>query len=103
LYSSFLGKSKIDINFIITSNVPSLREARAGGDRSLVYAILLNTNLIRIEMTKVVSHLLGKTGWLTVVVIGTRQIPNGNFHGDTLIQCPRLFSGSKEIIEGAWN
>lgn len=54
-------------------------------------------------MTKVVSHLLGKTGWLTVVVIGTRQIPNGNFHGDTLIQFPRLFSGRKEIIEGAWN
>ena len=27
----------------------------------------------------VVYHLLGKTGWSTVVVNGTRQIPNGNF------------------------
>lgn len=39
-----------------------------------------------------------KNRLVTVVVIGTRQIPNGNFHGDTLVQFPRLFSGSKEII-----
>ena len=28
----------------------------------------------------VVYHLLGKTGWSTIVVNNTRQIPNGNFH-----------------------
>ena len=43
--------------------------------------------------TMVVYHLLGKTGWSTVVVNGTRQIPNGNFHGDTLVRFPRLFPG----------
>jgi len=41
----------------------------------------------------VVYHLLGKSGWSTVVVNRTRQIPNGNFHGDVLVPFPRLFSG----------
>ena len=34
-----------------------------------------------------------KTGWSTVVVNGTRQIPNGNFHGDALVSSPQLFPG----------
>ena len=42
-------------------------------------------------MTQVVYHLLENTGWSTVVVNGTRQIPNGNFHGDTLVPFPQLF------------
>ena len=41
----------------------------------------------------VVYHLLGETGWSTVVVNGTRQIPNRNFHGDALVPLPRLFPG----------
>ena len=41
--------------------------------------------------TVVVYHLLEKTGWSTVEVNGTRQIPNGNFHGDALVSSPRLF------------
>ena len=41
----------------------------------------------------VVYHLHGKTGWSTVEVNGTRQIPNGNFHGDALVSSPRLFPG----------
>jgi len=41
----------------------------------------------------VVYHLLGKTGWSTVVVNGTRQIPNGIFYGDALVSSSRLFPG----------
>ena len=44
--------------------------------------------------------LLGKTGWLTVLVNGTRRILTENFHGDALVSFPRLFSrkiGSKAI------
>ena len=33
----------------------------------------------------VVYHLLGKTGWSTVAVNGTGQIPKGNFHGYALV------------------
>ena len=43
--------------------------------------------------TKVVYHLLGKTGWSTVVVNGTRRILNGNFHGDAFVPFPRLVLG----------
>ena len=39
----------------------------------------------------VVYHSLGKTGWLTVVVNGTRQIPNGNFHGLLLFHFLNFF------------
>ena len=39
----------------------------------------------------VVYHLPGGTGWSTVVVNGTRQIPNRNFHGDALVPLPRIF------------
>ena len=48
----------------------------------------------------VVYHLLGKTGWSTVVVNGTRQIPNGNFHRDGARSISTTFSrkiGSKAI------
>ena len=39
-------------------------------------------------------HVLGKTGWSTVIVNDTRQIPNGNFHGhDALVPFLRLFAG----------
>ena len=42
----------------------------------------------------IVYHVLGKAGWSTVVVNETRQIPNGNFHGDdALVPFPRLFAG----------
>ena len=45
--------------------------------------------------SQVVYHLLWKTGWSTVVVVvnGTPQILNGNFHGDKLVPFPRLFVG----------
>ena len=43
--------------------------------------------------THVVCHLHRKTGWSTVVVNGTRRIPNGNFNGDVLVPFPRLFPG----------
>ena len=33
---------------------------------------------------------LGKTGWLTVAVNGTRQMPNRNFNEDALVSYPRL-------------
>ena len=39
----------------------------------------------------VVYHSLGKTGWLTVVVNGTRHIPNGNFHGLLLFHFLNFF------------
>ena len=40
-----------------------------------------------------VYHLLGKTGWSTVVVDGTRQISKGNFHGGVLVPFPRFLPG----------
>ena len=40
--------------------------------------------------TLVVFHLLGKTGWSTVVVNGTGQIPIENFHRDALVPFTRL-------------
>ena len=43
--------------------------------------------------TKVVYHLLGKTGWSTVEVNGKRQIPNKNFQWDALVPFRRLFPG----------
>ena len=49
---------------------------------------------------KVVYHLLGKTGWSTVVVNGARQIPNGNFQWDAACSISTTFSrkiGSKTI------
>ena len=52
--------------------------------------------------TGVVYHLLGKTGWSTVEVNGTHQIPKGNFHGDALVPFT-TFLGIEEIIERAWN
>ena len=39
--------------------------------------------------------------WSTVVVNGTRQIPNGNFHGDALVPFPRLFP--IDPSQKAWN
>ena len=36
---------------------------------------------------------LGKTGWSTVVVNGTHQIPFGNFKWDALFPFPQLFPG----------
>ena len=39
--------------------------------------------------TLVFYHLLEKTGWLTVVVNGTRRILSGNFHRDA---CTRSIS-----------
>ena len=42
-----------------------------------------------------VYHLLGKIGWWTVIVNGTRQILNGNFHRDALVPFPRLFLKTK--------
>ena len=48
---------------------------------------------LRLEETSVVYHLLGETGWSTVVINGTSQIPNRNFHGDTLVPLPRNFPG----------
>ena len=48
--------------------------------------------------TRVVYHLLGKTGWSRVVVNGTRQISKGNFHGNALVPFQR-----QEIIERTWN
>ena len=50
--------------------------------------------------TLVVHHLLGKNVWSTVVVNGTRQILNGNFHTDVLNLISKTFSqkiGSKAI------
>ena len=44
----------------------------------------------KVPVTGVVYHLLGKTGWLTVAVNGTRQMLNGNFNGDALVSFPRL-------------
>ena len=54
----------------------------------------------------VVYHLLGKIGWSTVVVNGTRQIPNGNFPGD--VRVPFRDFLSEDRIKGdssqkAWN
>jgi len=43
----------------------------------------------------VVYHLLGKTGWSTVVVNGMRQyniFPDGNFHRDALVPFTKLVS-----------
>jgi len=54
----------------------------------------------------VVYHLLEKTGWSTVVVNGTRQIPNGNFHGDALVPFPRLFPNDRSkggTNQTTWN
>ena len=42
---------------------------------------------------RVVYHLLGKTGWSTAVVNGTRQLPNGYFHAHAFVPFPRLFPG----------
>ena len=41
-------------------------------------------------------HLLREAGWSTVVINGTRQIPNRNFHGDALVPLPRIFPGRKD-------
>jgi len=42
--------------------------------------------------TKVVYHLLRKTGWSMVAVNGTHQNPIGNFPGDALVPInSRLF------------
>ena len=54
----------------------------------------------RFKVTLVVYHLLGRTGWSTVVVNGTRQIPNGNFQWDAACSISTTFSwkiGSKTI------
>ena len=50
--------------------------------------------------TVVVYHLLGKADWSTVIVNGTRQITNGNFHGMRSFHYHNFFPdgyGSKEI------
>ena len=60
----------------------SKRECKPGGEWY---------QFLRFSETRVVyRHLHGKTGWSTVVVNGTRQILNGNFHGDALVPFPRL-------------
>ena len=53
---------------------------------------LNSDSFINLKAIVVVYHLHRRTGWLTVVVNGTRQIRNGNFHGDALVPFPRLFS-----------
>ena len=60
-----------------------------------------NIKLLKSGLRKcdqVVYHLLGKTGWSTVGVNGTRQILNGNFQGDALIPFPELFSGENSAL-----
>ena len=52
--------------------------------------------------------LLGKTGWSTIVVNWTRQIPNENFDRDALVPFLRLYFSRKiesktKGLEKAWN
>ena len=44
-----------------------------------------NSNLVPRVFGCLPLYLLGETGWSTVVLSGTRQIPNRNFHGDALV------------------
>ena len=54
----------------------------------------------KVPVTGVVYHLLGKTGWSTVVVNGTRRILNGSFCTGCARSISKTFSrkiGSKAI------
>ena len=56
--------------------------------------------------TLVVYHLLGKIGWSTVAVNGTRQIPNGNFPGDARFPFQDFLSEDRikgDSSQKAWN
>ena len=55
--------------------------------------VVIFPRLLRVSWVVSLFTRRNRYGWSTVVVNGTRQIPNRNFHGDALVPLPRIFPG----------